>query len=72
LKLPPALRSKPKRPMEGDSSDDDGVSHLKGSGDSDTWATKSWKTGKKNRRGNEEDLSYEGRTCLSDTEQALY
>lgn len=61
LKLPPTVKSIRKRTEAGHSSEDEGQSHLIGSGDSDSWVRKSGARGKKARRGNEEDLSYEGR-----------
>ena len=61
LKLPPVIKAS----QRGRDGKDDGMSLLQRSDDSDDWATKSGRTRKRARRGNDENLTYEGRECRS-------
>jgi hypothetical protein len=62
LPLPATIKVSRKRP-DSSSEDERSGSFLAGSGDSDTWVTKSGKRTKKKKKKQDDDLWYEGREC---------
>jgi hypothetical protein len=62
LPLPAAVKVPRKRP-DSSSEDEQSGSLLAGSGDSDTWVTKSGKRTRKTKKKQDDDLWYEGREC---------